>query len=69
MEFDEHEVNSLGTSDRSKVTLKLQKSLYGLKQAGRLWAQLLHDTLMKLGFTQCYPDGVCTQKEMSHRLR
>nr|CCA20941.1 AlNc14C107G6270 [Albugo laibachii Nc14] len=38
------------------MALKLRKSLYGLKQAGRLWAQLLHATLLKVGFIQCHKD-------------
>ena len=30
--------------------LMLVKSLYGLKQAGRVWNKTLHATLLKLGF-------------------
>lgn len=30
--------------------LRLNKSLYGLKQAGRVWSKTLHDSLVKLGF-------------------
>ncbi|CAI5459885.1 unnamed protein product [Closterium sp. Yama58-4] len=30
----------------------LQKSLYGIKQAPRLWQQYLHSVLLELGFTQ-----------------
>nr|CCA18044.1 hypothetical protein ALNC14_041870 [Albugo laibachii Nc14] len=47
MEFDAGEVKSLGTSDKSKMALNLRNSLYELKQAGRLWAQLLYATLLK----------------------
>ena len=57
MGFGEDELYILGTSDKSKVGLKLRKSLYGLKLAGRLWAQLLYSTLGKLGVTQCYTDS------------
>ena len=36
--------------------LKLQKSLYGLKQASHVWNKLLDSTLKKLGFKQCSKD-------------
>lgn len=37
--------------------LKLQKSLYGLKQAGRTWSLALRDALLSLGFKQLYSDA------------
>ena len=36
--------------------LKLQRSLYGLKQAGRLWNCLLHEELIRLGYSRCVTD-------------
>lgn len=36
--------------------LRLAKSLYGLKQAGRLWSQLLHNHLLAACFTQAISD-------------
>jgi hypothetical protein len=36
--------------------LKLQRSLYGLKQAGRLWNNLLHAQLLTNGYTRCKTD-------------
>lgn len=36
--------------------LKLKKSLYGLKQSGRVWNSKLNDVLKKLGFYPCISD-------------
>ena len=44
-----------GASGRLKV-LKLVKTLYGLKQAGRRWYQMLVMIMMKLGFSRCGGD-------------
>ena len=49
-------INGLGARSASELVLKLRKSLYGLKQAGRLWSQLLHTHLVEAGFTQCISD-------------
>lgn len=38
----------------AKVVLAL--SLYGLKQAGRLWSQLLHVRLNDAGYVRCVSD-------------
>ena len=38
------------------LVLELRKSLYGLKQAGRLWSQLLHKRLVEAGFMRCDSD-------------
>lgn len=37
-------------------TLLLKKSLYGLKQAARVWNRALHEALMKVGFVQSLND-------------
>jgi hypothetical protein len=39
-----------------KLVCKLNKSLYGLKQSGRNWNNLLHEYLQKEGFTQSQAD-------------
>eukprot|EP00644_Phytophthora_capsici_P001921 jgi/Phyca11/108064/e_gw1.14.466.1 len=45
-----------GVKNKSQIVLRLQRSLYGLKQAGRLWAKTLHNELIKSGFIQCATD-------------
>jgi hypothetical protein len=41
---------------KDDVVLKLLKSLYGLKQSGRNWRELIHDWLTNYGFTQSKQD-------------
>jgi hypothetical protein len=51
------ELDKLGVKNEKQVTLKLKKSLYGLKQAGRLWNDMLNYFLVnKLGFQICKTD-------------
>ena len=45
-----------GVVNASDLVLELQKRLYGLKQAGRLWIQLLKSKLVAAGFTRCESD-------------
>ena len=40
----------------SNLVLKLKKSLYGLKQSGRNWNNILHDYLISEGFEQSSTD-------------
>ena len=37
-------------TSRSMYSIKLQKSLYGLKQSGRMWYNCLSEYLLKEGF-------------------
>ena len=46
-------VNSKG----EKLVGKLNKSLYGLKQSGRMWYSMLHSCLLKLSFIQSMSDS------------
>ncbi|KAE9207773.1 hypothetical protein PF004_g16945 [Phytophthora fragariae] len=57
MEISDKLLALLGVKHKGQLALRLIKSLYGLKQAGRLWNRLLHKILVKLGFCQCYTDG------------
>uniref|UniRef100_A0AAV1V1E2 Reverse transcriptase Ty1/copia-type domain-containing protein n=1 Tax=Peronospora matthiolae TaxID=2874970 RepID=A0AAV1V1E2_9STRA len=50
MDVSSDTIKSLGASSVSELALQLRKSLYGLKQAGRLWSQLLHARLIDVGF-------------------
>ena len=40
----------------NKLVMKLKKSIYGLKQSGRLWNTLLHDFLISENFAQSSSD-------------
>ena len=40
----------IGAEDGSELVFKLNKSIYGLKQSGRNWNQLLHSRLEQNGF-------------------
>ena len=44
------------------IKVKLNQSLYGLKQAGELWFQLLREKLIGLGFTPCVHDRCIYKK-------
>lgn len=56
MDLPEGATRNFGVESEKRLALRLVKSLYGLKQAGRLWSRLLHDKLMKAGFTRCTTD-------------
>ena len=56
MKIQDGTLRKFGVQDKSYLALQLKKSLYGLKQVGRLRSQLLLSELAKLGFTQCTTD-------------
>ena len=51
-----------------KLVLKLNKSLYGLKQSGRNWNNMLHDYLMSQGFKQSLTDTCVYTKHTKDSL-
>ncbi|CEG42617.1 FOG: Transposon-encoded proteins with TYA, reverse transcriptase, integrase domains in various combinations [Plasmopara halstedii] len=56
MDIKDKQLKKLGATNASEVALELKKSLYGLKQAGQLWSQLLHARFTDAGFKQCISD-------------
>jgi len=43
--------------DPRQTVCLLQKSIYGMKQGGNRWNQMMHSVLESLGFTQSYSDA------------
>ena len=56
--------NKHGVKETKHLALLLKKSLYGLKQAGRLWSKLLHSKLIELNFKQCTTDMCLYMKKV-----
>ena len=50
MEISVSKKDELGVTSLVQVVLRLQKILYELKKAGRLWSHLLHEKLSDAGF-------------------
>ena len=44
------------TLGQENKVCKLRKSIFGLKQAGRIWNSLFHSFLLSCGFNQCLTD-------------
>ena len=49
-------MRKIGATHPGEVVLELRRSLHGLKQAGRLWSQLLHARLSDAGYVRCLSD-------------
>ncbi|CAI5723653.1 unnamed protein product [Peronospora farinosa] len=56
MTLDGEEIKGLESRSTNDLALLLKKSLYGPKQAGRLWSKLLDLKLKQSGFRQCTTD-------------
>ena len=56
MELSDEVMIEHGVDNKKVLAVRPFKSLYGLKQAGRLWSRLLHDKLEEAGFTRCNTD-------------
>lgn len=57
MKVSDKEIQLLGVEHAGQVVLQLKRSIYGLKQPERLWSQILHSELLRVGFVQCVADS------------
>ena len=55
-EVSEETMECIGAKNRNEMVLKLNKNLYGLKQAGRLWNKHMDKFLKDHGYLQCVTD-------------
>ena len=58
------------TGDRKKrICVKLNKSLYGIKQAPKVWNHCLNDQLVSVGFKRLTSSDVCLYiKEVDNNI-
>nr|CCA20945.1 PREDICTED: similar to pol polyprotein putative [Albugo laibachii Nc14] len=61
-------LDRIGVKEPDQLVLLLGRILYGLKHAGRLWHQLLCDTLLKIDFVQCIHDPCAFYKADEHGM-
>ncbi|KAJ0394051.1 hypothetical protein ATCC90586_009235 [Pythium insidiosum] len=57
MDITQSDLEEHGVTRKKELALKIEKNLYGLKQEGRLWHQLLVKTLLDVEYTQCITDA------------
>ena len=57
MTFSKEDLARVDTKDNSEACLKLVESLYGQKQAGRLFNKLLDKTLADIEYKQSFTDS------------
>ena len=46
-----------GVDSVKDLALELERGIYGLKQSGRFWNELIVSTLVNIGFEQCITDS------------
>lgn len=68
MELSAKQLREPGVTSASELVLQLKKSLYGLKQAGRLWSQLLYANLLEASFNHSITDMCLHFKRDDHDL-
>jgi hypothetical protein len=56
IDVDQQTLKKYGVTHQNQLVLLLNKSLYGLKQAGRMWNQMLSDFLLKNGLKKSMTD-------------
>ena len=57
-----------GFEIRKNNVCKLKKSIYGLKQAGKLWNQVLDDFLLGIGFEKSNVDHCLYKKKDNNHV-
>ena len=57
MKISDDNHKDLDVNNDADLVLELKEILYGLKQAGRLWSQLLHKRLEEEKFSRCICDS------------
>jgi hypothetical protein len=65
-DVDQQTLNKHGMDHQNQLVLLLNKSLYGLKQAGRMWNHMLSDFLLKNGFKRSMTDKCLYYKTSTH---